>query len=293
MISENAKYGRDGRWRWLMSWTVLVLSVSVARPAASQWTRGEPGRLWVKSAFFFQKTDERFDEAGNRVAWLGGGESDARAVFTDLIVGIHPDVDLWVQVPFFDLRFNNVADSLRTTGFGDLRAWVRWKVLALGKGSTPIAVRVGAKAPIGNSPLDAQIIPVGDGQWDLEAFGEIGHSFWPFPAYAELWLGYRARFANDEKLKDPGGEYVFLTEVGVNPSSRSLIKATFDGFWSRRWIVEGIVTNSKRRIMQLQFGGALQFPRPVWTEAGIRLPLGGRNFPAGPQFVFGFSAELN
>ncbi len=155
-----------------------------------------------------------------------------------------------------------------------------------------MAVRVGAKAPVGSSPLDAQIIPVGDGQWDLEGFAEIGHSFWPAPAYAELWLGYRARFENSEKRKDPGGEYVFLAEVGVNPTARTLLKATVDGFWGRNWLVEGIETGTKRRILQLQFIGAWQLHRPLWTEAGVRVPVSGRNFPTGPQFVFGLSAEV-
>ncbi len=272
---------------------VLSLGVGWTVPLHAQWTRGQPGKLWVKTAFFLQKTDERFAESGERTQWLDMGESDARALYTDVIVGIHPNVDLWVQIPFFDLRFNRDFDPRRTTGFGDIRGWVRWKVADLFDGSTPVAVRVGAKAPVGSSPLDAEIIPVGDGQWDVEGFGEIGHSFWPFPAYAELWVGYRARFANNEKLKDPGGEYVFLAEAGVNPTPGTLLKATVDGFWGRNWIVERITTGTKRRILQLQFGGGVQFPRPLWMEVAVRVPASGRNFPAGPQFVFALSAELN
>ncbi len=271
---------------------LAALALSAASPALAQWTRGQLGRVWVKSAAFWQRTEQRFDELGTQTQWFGSGESDARALFTDVIVGLHPDVDLWLQIPFFDLRFDNSADSLRTTGFGDIRGWIRWKFLDLGNGSTPVALRVGAKAPIGSSPLDAQIIPVGDGQWDLEAFGEIGHSFWPFPAYGELWLGYRARFKNSETLKDPGGEYVFLTEFGINPSRRTLIKATLDGFVGRNWIVERLKTASKRRILTLQFAGAARVTSTLWTELAIRLSLSGRNFPAGPQFVAGLSAEV-
>jgi hypothetical protein len=250
------------------------------------------GGVWVKSALFFQRTDDRFDESGRRVEWIGSGESDARAIYTDLIIGLHENIDVWIQIPWWDLRFDTVADSLRSTGFGDIRAWVRWKVTDLGNGSTPIALRLGAKAPLGDSPLDAQVIPLGDGQWDLEGFGEIGHSFWPTPIYAELWLGYRARLENTEKLKDPGGEFVLLAETGINPTPRTLLKATVDGFWGRNWIVEGIRTGTKRRILHAQFTGAFEFPRPVWTEIGIRVPLSGRNFPAGPQMVVGISAAL-
>ncbi len=219
-----------------------ILLLATGSPASAQWTRGKVGGLWVKTAFFYQKTDQRFDESGSKVPWLDMGESDARALYTDIVLGLHRDLDLWLQIPFFDLRFNRDFDAKRTTGFGDIRGWVRWKVVGLFNESTPVALRFGAKAPIGSSPLDAEIIPVGDGQWDLEGFAEVGHSFWPTPAYAELWLGYRARFENDEKAKDPGGEYVLLAEAGVNPTSRTLVKATLDGFWSRNWIVEGVLT---------------------------------------------------
>jgi hypothetical protein len=274
----------------------LAVTVSMllgASPAVAQWTRGDVGRAWVKTAAFWQRTENRFNELGERTVWFGSGESDARALFTDIIVGVHPSVDVWFQVPYFDLRFEDAADDLRTTGFGDIRGWIRWKLFDLGNGSTPVAIRAGGKAPIGSSPRDAPLIPVGDGQWDLEGFAEIGHSFWPFPAYGEIWLGYRARFANDEKLKDPGGEYVFLTEVGVNPIGGTLVKVTLDGFFGRNWISDRVVTATKRRIATLQFAAAVRTIGPLWTEGGIRLALAGRNFPAGPQLVLGVSSELD
>jgi hypothetical protein len=250
------------------------------------------GRVWVKSAAFWQRTEQRFDETGDRTDWVGSGRSDARAIITDVILGLHPKLDLWVQIPYFDLRFDNPADSLRTTGFGDIRAWLRWNFLNIGNGSTPVSLRVGAKAPIGSSPLDARIIPVGDGQWDLETFGEIGHSFWPFPAYGELWLGYRFRFKDNEKLKDPGDELVFLAEFGINPTNRTLLKTTLDGFSGGKWVVEGVQTASRRKILNLEVTSGLQLLPPIWTELGVRVPLAGRNFPAGPQFIIGFSTEI-
>lgn len=268
------------------------MALCLAGPAWGQWTRGAAGRAWIKTAFLWQRTEQRFDESGERTDWFGSGRSDARAVFTDIIVGVHPRLDVWAQIPYFDLRFDNVADSLRTTGFGDIRAWLRWNFLTLGNGSTPVALRLGAKAPIGSSPLDAQIIPVGDGQWDLEAFGEVGHSFWPLPAYGEVWLGYRARSRDDARLKDPGNEFVFLAEFGVSPTGRTLLKATFDGFSGGTWVVEGVETASRRRIMSLQITGAARLVRRIWTEVGVKLQLRGRNFPAGPQFVGGFSSEI-
>ena len=154
-----------------------------------------------------------------------------------------------------------------------------------------MSLRLGAKAPVGDSPIDAQIIPLGEGQWDLEIFGEIGHSFWPFPAYSILWLGYRARFENTETLKDPGGEYVYLAEIGLQPTQETIVKATFDGLFARALRSEGLVTGNKRRIATLQLGGGVKLG-PVWPEFAIRIPVSGREFPAGHQFVVGFSAQL-
>lgn len=272
------------------AWAALLLVL--AQPAPAQWAQGKPGRVWVKSAFFLQRTDKEFDAVGQRRRRIDGGEADSRAVFTDVIVGVHPKVDIWLQIPYLDLRFTNVAESLHGSGFGDLRGWVRWQVVSLNNGATPIAVRAGAKAPLGPAPLDVTLIPIGEGQWDLEFFGEIGHSFWPVPAYAELWLGYRARFANNTTLKDPGGEFVFLTEAGVNPTSGTLLKATLDGFTSRKWTVEGIPTAKVRRIFTLQLAGGVRAINLLWLEGGVRLALAGREFPAGPQLVIALSTAF-
>ena len=273
------------------AWVLLGLSLAVPVQSSAQWAQGARGKLWAKTALFVQKTDERYNAIGERVPWIANGEADSRALFTDFIFGLRSDLDLWLQIPYFDLRFQDVANDLRSTGIGDIRGWLRWQFASLGNGSTPLALRVGAKAPIGASSPDAFVIPLGEGQWDLEAFGEIGHSFFPIPAYAELWLGYRARLENTEKVFDPGGEFVFLTEAGVQPTPGTLFKVTFDGFRARRLKSDRVVTANKRRISTLQLGAAFRIG-PIWPEAAVRIPLAGQDFPAGPQFVFGASSQV-
>lgn len=274
--------------------TAAVLAGSwifAASPAHAQWTQGRAGKVWVKSALFWQRTGQEFDAVGNRRERIDQGTSNSRAVFTDVIVGLHPRLDLWIQVPYLDLAFSSPAEDLRSRGFGDLRAWLRWQPFRIAE-STPVTLRVGAKAPLGFAPLDVTIVPLGEGQWDFEIFGEIGHSFWPKPAYAELWLGYRERLANTTTVKDPGAEYVVLAEGGINPSAGTLLKLTLDGFVGRNWIVEGVETSSSRRILTLQLGGAVRTLGPVWVELGGRFPLVGRAFPAGPQLVVALSGQL-
>ena len=238
----------------LSSGLALAALLTLSFPVSAQLTQGAPGRVWVKSVLFVQETDERYDVIGVRRPFLNAnGVSDAKALFTEVVVGLHSKLDFWVQAPYFDLTFTDDVQSLRKTGFGDIRAWLRWNITRLFGGRTPISIRAGAKAPIGESPIDAQLIPLGEGQWDIEAYGEVGHSFWPAPAYAILWLGYRVRLENSERFIDPGNEFVFLGEAGLNPTPDTFLKATFDGFRGERRRVDGVLTASQRRIATLQF----------------------------------------
>lgn len=276
----------------LSSGLALAALLTLSFPASAQWTQGAPGKVWAKSALFVQKTGDQFDVIGvRRPFFQPNGVSDAKALFTEVIVGLHSNLDLWVQAPYFDLTFRDDNQTLTKTGFGDVRAWLRWNITKLFGGSTPVSIRAGAKAPIGESPIDAQLIPLGEGQWDLEAYGEVGHSFWPVPVYAILWLGYRVRMENSEQFIDPGNEFVFLGEAGVNPTPDTFLKATFDGFRGERREVDGVLTGTRRRIATLQFTGAVR-TGPVWPEVAVRIPISGQEFPAGVQFVFGASAQL-
>lgn len=271
----------------------VVLLLLLSRPAAAQWAQGAPGRVWVKSALFVQTTDQRYGRTGQREPWFAEGRSEAFALFTDIIVGVTRRLDLWFQIPYLDLQFTDASAVRRESGFGDVRVWMRYELTKLAGGRLPLAIRAGIKTPSGSSPLEGEIIPLGEGQLDLEVFAEAGYSFWPAPFYSVLWLGYRARFANDETKKDPGGEFVLLAEVGATPGNRFLAKATLDGFWGRGWIVERIeIPTRARRFLVLQLGGGIRVAGPVWAEAGVRLPFSGRNMPAGTQWVIGASAQV-
>ena len=96
---------------------------------------------------------------------------------------------------------------------------------------------------------------------------------------------------NSERFIDPGNEFVFLGEAGVNPTPDTFLKATFDGFRGERVTLDGILTATQRRIATLQFTGAVR-TGPVWPEVAVRFPISGQEFPAGVQFVFGASAQI-
>lgn len=267
---------------------LLLLATS---PAAGQWAQGAPGRVWAKSALFVQIAEEQFEPDGDRVPWFAGGRSEAVAVFTDVIVGLTNRLDLWVQIPFYDLTFENASRELEPeTGFGDLRAWLRYELVRFAD-RLPIAIRAGAKAPVGSSPLDGEIIPLGEGQWDLETFLEAGYSFWPAPLYVMTWVGWRARLENTTRQKDPGGEFVVLTQVGATIAERVLVKGGIDAFWSRDWVVEGLEVPG-RNIVNVELGSGLRIAGPFWLEGAVRIPTSGQNLPAGVQWVAGVSGRI-
>ena len=213
---------------------VAVTLVFRPAPASGQWTQGSAGNGWVKTTMLWQRTPTRFDAAGRRRPWLGNGEANPHVMLVDLVLGLRENVDVWLEVAHLNLEFTRRnADTLSRVGLGDLRVWLRWQVARLNGGKTPLALRVGAKAPLGSSPIDAQILPLGEGQWDFEVVGELGHTFAPVPAQAFVWLGYRARLANDETFLDPGGELILYSEVNVRLTSRAAVKGAFDALFER------------------------------------------------------------
>jgi hypothetical protein len=232
-------------------------------------------------------TTERFDADAEEQEYFADGENVSRAVFFDALLGIHPYVDLWIQVPWFDLSYTDAAGARTAEGFGDARGFVRWSFGHQLLGGIPLSLRVGAKAPLEDFPLDAEIIPVGEGQWDVEAWIEGGQSFHPLPIYAVAWLGYRWRFENEEALRDPGDERLLLVDVGL--TTRPLgAKLVLEGLFGKSPVIQEIrVGQGRREILYVQPELLFQPTRSLTVEMGLRQHVHGRSYPAGRQFLVG------
>lgn len=269
---------------------LLTLGLAAAEVGA-QWPAGR-GAGWVKLTGFSHSTDTQFDAAGGERRIFGSGVSESRAVFLDALVGVHDVLDLWIQVPWFDLAFTDVAAAREARGFGDARGFVRYAVGHHFLAGVPLSVRVGAKAPLRDFPLDAEIIPVGEGQWDVEAWAEAGRSFHPLPLYAVAWLGHRWRFENEEAQVDPGDERLFLLDAGL--TTRPIgAKLVVDGLFGTDPVIQGVRAGQGRReIVVLQPEILVQLTPAVSLEAGFRQPLHGRSYPAGRQYLVGVFARL-
>ncbi len=272
-----------------MPLAVLAALLVLSGHASAQWPAGR-GNYWGKISVFRHQTTEQFRSNGDKRPFINpNAVSRSRAVFLEGLVGVTNRLDVWLQVPYFDLRFDDDALQRSSRGIGDVRLSARYSLFRLRNGSLPISVRFTAKIPIVDFPIDAEVVPVGEGQWDYEVWLESGLSLWPFPAYSVLWLGYRWRALNEETTRDPGDELTFLAEFGGTSLIGGLgAKAVLDGIFGRNGSIQGVpVSNDERRILYVAPTLLYNVTDSTLLEAGLRIPLLGKNFPAGNVLTVG------
>ena len=276
--------------RWKAAAQLLTAATCLAgapTSALGQWPAGKTG-YWGKLSVFRHTTETQYRADGSEQPFLNtGAKSESWAVFFDVLYGVTDHLDLWAQVPYFDLSFDDVSRNRDASGIGDVRFMARYHLFSLRQGAIPIAVRGGFKVPILDSPIDAEIIPVGEGQWDFELWLEGGVSFWPIPAYGVIWLGHRWRRLNEKTAIDPGNEKLLLAELGGTVVGRLGVKLTLDALFGLNPVVQGILTaQSEREIVYFQPSLTFAITSSTSLEWGPRFPLHGQNHPAGTPLQF-------
>lgn len=268
---------------------VLALFM-VGTPLAGQWPAGRGG-YWIKGSFFHHCTTEEFRSNGEKRQFLNQDAiSRSNAFFLDALVGVTDRLDLWVQIPYFDLSFDDVSAERHSAGIGDVRVSARYNLFQLRGGSIPVSARFTAKVPVADLTVDAEVIPVGEGQWDYEAWLEGGLSLWPLPLYSVVWLGYRWRTLNEETTRDPGDELALLAEMGgTDLVGRLGGKVVVDGFFGRPGTLQNVTLGSSasREIFYVAPTAIYSFTPSTMLEVGVRIPMLGRNFPAGAPIQVG------
>ena len=235
-------------------------------------------------AVYHQDTRDHYDTSGGRRAFFADGHAVSTAAFVTGAAGLAPGMDMWVQLAFQRLRYDDGALSRVATGPGDARLWLRLAPLAWTGSSFPLAIRGGVKLPVGDFDVVSDFIPLGDGQRDWEIMAEVGHSFWPRTAYLSGWIGYRWREENRESLKDYGDELFYFVQGGAGVG-RWGWRIVVDGWDGGAGVTEGIrVPSFQRDLVQLQ-PSLLREIGPGEAELGVRFSLRGRNIPAGSTVV--------
>jgi hypothetical protein len=278
--------------------TLVVLGLLAGmlgpRAAPAQWIEA-PGTGWAQLRVTHHRTDTRFGPDGD-VEPLFNAESRSitTSAFLTTAVGLLPGLDAWAQVPFHRLQFNDVARDRTSTGIGDPTFFLRVGPRAFGLDiGWPLALRGGVKFPVGDFPIDVEIIPLTEGQRDWELLAELGYSLYPMPVYVMGWVGYRWREYNDRIERKPGDERIAYVAVGGSLADLTW-KVAVDGLFGappvRRLSSTGLeieLEQDARRLVQL-------LPTVGWNvgpgtvEVGARIPVDGKNLPAGPALTLGY-----
>ena len=270
---------------------------------AGAWTLPQ-GELWTKVTLFRQEahewyiaspefTDGEIQKVGTRRSYRFNGKYQSKAIFIETFYGVTDRFDIGAQVPYFAQQF---ADDTRLkspseSGFSDLRLFAKWRAL---DAPALLTLKLGAKIPTAEFRNEDGIIPVGEGQWDFDFIGQVGRSFWPLPLYANLDVGYRVRLKNDEIDRDPGDEWFFNAEVGINLTRRVLLMTKVEGLRGKAATDFGSIENRSqiKRITYLSPVLSVGLNDRAALELGVRYTLNGRNFPAGHQVTLGLSSTL-
>ena len=271
-----------------LSCGVVLFNPDVAR---AQWIE-KPGHGWVQISLYHHDTRDRFDAQKRKVPLFN---EDGRSITTSLIltgaVGVIHGVDVWGQVPVHRLSFNDIVADRTSFGAGDPSIFLRIGPELIGLSpSIPVAIRGGTKLSLGSFPIDSEVVPLTEGQQDWELLLELGYSFYPSPIYVSGWVGYRWREKNEEIERKPGNERILYFAIGGNANS-FVWKLAAEGLWGEQWVsftggrIE--LAQSERQLFQLT-------PTVGWRlgmgqiELGSRIPLTGKNLPAGPALFAGF-----
>ncbi len=232
-------------------------------------------------------TDEVFTADGSRAPFPLGGRTTALSTFTTVDVGFGRGLDAWVQLSFHRLMLRDRTAIRRSTGPGDLRVYGRWSPSHTFGWSLPFAVRGGVKIPIGDFEGADGLIPLGDGQTDVELVGEVGWSFWPVDAYAMGWLGYRWRRARSDSGFDFGDERFFLVGGGAR-SGRLGVRLLGEGWFGQEVDRGGLAARAQARRLIRVSPSVTVAAGPGEVELGTRIPLSGRNLAAGTDLTVGY-----
>lgn len=271
------------------AWFAVVLALH-APVWAGAWV--QPARqAWGQIGVFHQQATERYFLDSRRIPYFFEGRNRTTALFLDLRYGVTRRLEAGAQLPVYRLAFDDLADARRSTGVGDLRLGLRWNALKIG--STVATVGAALKLPTGEFVNDAEVVPVGEGQYDVDLAAEVGHSFWPRPAYVSVLAGYRLRGTNDRSGISPGDEIFWSVEAGHRLVSRLSLKAVARGLHGQRSTSFGLEIRSLRReAVYVQPGLLWELGPERGLELSLPFTVRGRNWPAGLAAGFNFYSRF-
>ncbi len=268
---------------------------------AGAWTLPK-GRIWLKAAVFYFSTNERFctelnsrslafqsvgcTSAGQTAPFdpFIGGKSTALSVFTETTYGLTNKFDIGILVPFYSLRFTNLANPNRTgtNSIGDIRFFGKYRFL-----NDPVvaSIMISIKSPTGKFTVDAEAVNVSEDQWDIDFLVEASKSFSKLPGFATIGLGYRVRTDNNDFQTTIGNEVIGIADLGIDLTSSITLRGSLNWLYGEETRIKLTDKPSLQRRELLTFASGINFKlkRDLNLESFVRFPLRGKDFPRGIQ----------
>ncbi len=289
--------------------SILFFTLISIASYGGAWTL-DTNSLTFKTSFFYQTADSRFSSTnfqcglfpcqnGERQNFFFNGKSQSSGIFLDISYGINKRLDAKIQLPYYIISFVDDVDPNRatTSSFGDIRASIRYNVL---KKPFIQTFMVEGKAPTGFFNKDAEVVPVGDGQWDLSVISQTSKSLYPLLAYINLDLGYKYRFKPNVDVTNfaPGNEFLYSLEIGVKLFSEFWLKNSINGWYGEDGIAIFTKTNtlvrknSARRILYYQPEIYWKLGDKIALNLITKIELKVMNMPTGNVYGIGVSYKI-
>ncbi len=163
---------------------------------AQAWTK-EEGKLYGKISYGTSTAAEQYTFDGRQKEYADNVEENAffdRSLYLYGELGLTPKLTLFGGLPYKRVIVRDAAFRYRTFALGNVQIGARYSLNDLfGTAGTSesFAANLALSIPLGYT---RNLTPsVGSGQVDAEINGSWGHSFYPFPGYAQAAVGYRYR----------------------------------------------------------------------------------------------------
>ncbi len=260
---------------------MLLLATALSSNVfAGAWTQPK-GVFYEKIAFNYYYADHVFDSSKDRVRTPNNGRFKDRNISNYFEIGITDYVTAITSFSYKWLHNDYTGGNFAARSFGDIDLGARIKLLEGKQGV--VSTQVLVKVPGLYGSTDA--LPLGNGQYDLEARVLYGRSFWPLiPGYGNIEAGYRWRAGA------PSNEFRYLAEVGSDFGKTPLYgRAKLDGTLSANngsnmgsWGNPTATNNFDLGKLDLALGYKV---RPTWGLEGSYIKeLYGKNTSAGSTF---------
>lgn len=248
---------------------------------AGAWTQ-QKGKLYDRLSVNYYFADDEFDGNESRTEFSLNGKFKDAHVSNYIEYGLTDNITLINSLFYKRIEKEDDLEKTTTYGIGDIDLGLKYK-LAEGKWGV-LSAQALAKIPEAYDKNDK--LPLGNGQYDVEARLLYGRSLWPYiPGYCNFELGYRLRFDG------PSDELRYLVEFGTDITKSMYGRVKLDGIYSMnngsKFDISGnpTITNNFN-LGKLDMTVGYKISKRWGLEAEYTPEIYGKNTAAGATYSF-------